>query len=480
MSNVHSTKVDEDIFSDFKIAAQLIGYAGRAIKRHRRVGIRVFFITMVVMLGMLPLLPRYYKIASRVLTQQSLILPALVNPTRAVSQNADEPTRSARELVMSHANLEIIIKEIKLAELWRAHRSLVGKVADFVRERIRPMSQDDLRDALIKTIEKRVVIKLDADVVIIEVEWSDARTAYVLSKALVDTFLKIRRDADLNQVRETVLILQRNTETVAAEVETSAQHFEELVKQKEEDFKAQYGIAKKIEEKPRYIEVTRRIADSDAQIKRWQTELQFKKSEYNNARIHYEAALKQTQEELIRVRGNLAPNHPDVLELTQRLATLQQPPAQVLALKEQVQNLEKQLGGQVLAHNPDGETIRMHVSEEFYKAMLNDPKIVPAMTEYQNKEKDYNDLKSRLTNAKMELETATAAMSYRYMITRPPVFPKEPTKPKLSLLILGSLALAGILGCAVAFLSEMLSGRIEETWQAKRFLGVAVLGEMDA
>ena len=57
-------------------------------------------------------------------------------------------------------------------------------------------------------------------------------------------------------------------------------------------------------------------------------------------------------------------------------------------------------------------------------------------------------------------------------------YPKAPIKPKLPLLFAGGLVLALTLAVFVAVALDLASGRVLESWQVERQLGLTVLGEV--
>ena len=88
----------------------------------------------------------------------------------------------------------------------------------------------------------------------------------------------------------------------------------------------------------------------------------------------------------------------------------------------------------------------------------------------------YQELLGRIDGATIELDTARAAFKYRYSVVRPAQVPKNPEKPKASVVLGGGLA-AAVLFAAVA--ADLRAGRIVEAWQIERLLGVPVLAEVE-
>jgi uncharacterized protein involved in exopolysaccharide biosynthesis len=91
----------------------------------------------------------------------------------------------------------------------------------------------------------------------------------------------------------------------------------------------------------------------------------------------------------------------------------------------------------------------------------------------------YEDALGRLDGAKVELEITRAAYKHQYTVVTPAELPNRPTKPTRQLVATGSLVGATILAILLATISDMLAGRILESWQIRRALKLDVLGELD-
>jgi hypothetical protein len=90
----------------------------------------------------------------------------------------------------------------------------------------------------------------------------------------------------------------------------------------------------------------------------------------------------------------------------------------------------------------------------------------------------YEELLMRIDSARIEQDTARAAFKYRYSIVRPASVPKKPVKPDVTLLFLGSLAVAMAAAILVGALRDWLSGRLVEAWGGGRALNLPVLSQV--
>jgi hypothetical protein len=68
-----------------------------------------------------------------------------------------------------------------------------------------------------------------------------------------------------------------------------------------------------------------------------------------------------------------------------------------------------------------------------------DPAVIAARAELRIRVDGYQDLTMRLENARLELETARAALPFRYVVTQPPERPRKPIAPNVLIIVVGGL-----------------------------------------
>jgi uncharacterized protein involved in exopolysaccharide biosynthesis len=91
----------------------------------------------------------------------------------------------------------------------------------------------------------------------------------------------------------------------------------------------------------------------------------------------------------------------------------------------------------------------------------------------------YSTLRAQIETTQIDFDTAEAAFKYRYSVIDPPLFPKGPSKPNASLLVVAGLlgGLAVAIFAAVA--ADLRSGRFIERWQVERALSLPTLAVID-
>jgi hypothetical protein len=83
----------------------------------------------------------------------------------------------------------------------------------------------------------------------------------------------------------------------------------------------------------------------------------------------------------------------------------------------------------------------------------------------------YQDLRTRLANVQIELETAQAAFNYRYSVTVPARVPRDPDSPNVPFVVLGGLIAGLVAGMALAVFAELRARSLLSPQALGRHLG---------
>ena len=490
--------VGDEPLIDIKTAGHYLGFVGRAVRRHRRlVTMSFLFCTSAGVLAAL-FLPKVYRISTRILTHRSLVMPALASPDRAVPQAADAPTAGAVERIHSRDNLENIMADVKLQELWESKRGALS----LAKERLLKLahlapSDAEMEEAYLKMLEERLSASVEGEVVKIDVEWPDPGIAKALSEDAVARFLKMRHDLELSEILGTVDILTRNVEASRLNIEDGLKTMQKLFNRKESELHGRQASAshETSHAKRRFVTMRKPVgaADGDPSADDARRLLAQKQSEMNSLRRAYESRRKKAEDELSALRASLGASHPDVRDAARTLDSLGQPPPELLALQAEEAKLAERVG--VMPSRDSGrltvpsrgepeqnsfDMVRMAVSDALFEQIEADPEIVTILAELKKRQDNHDDLVHRLAGARIESEIANAAFEFRYKVTLPPIYPKKFVKPNVPLLLLGGALVGLILGCIFAIARDLLSRRILEAWQIDRFIGLRVLGEIEA
>ena len=500
-TQTQTVSVGDEPIIDVKAAGYFLGFLGRSIRRRRRLMTTTFLVTAGLSTALALVMPRVYKINTRILTHKSLVMPALVDPDRSIPQAADAPTSGAVELIKSRDNLENLMADIKLQEVWDTKRSILWKTKDKILGLLGKPTKQDVHEAFLKMLDERIVATVDNEVVIMDVEWPDPDIAMSLAEGSLARFLKLRHDMELSEILSTVAILERNVENSRKGIEDAVSRMQKVFNEKERELEGRSAAStgeRRRARKNRVVAIRRPLGPDHADpagddLRR---ALADKQAAIEALKRGYESRLKRAQEELANLRSTLGPDHPDVQDAKRTLDSMNQAPPELVALQAEEARLASQLSSMPSNGNKEEpkvqvqtereaqsddsfDVMRVPVSEELYQDLGKDPEITSVMEELKKRQDAHDSLLRRLANARIESETANVAFEYRYIPTVPPVYPKKYVKPNIPVMIGGGMFLGLLLGVVFAVVADVMSKRVLEAWQLERFLNLKVLGELE-
>lgn len=477
---------DQGAFSsDVKRALNVVLFAFRAVKRRKKIALLVFVTTMIAAGGALTVMPKMYRVTTRILTHRAYVLPALVSPRRSIPLAADAPTKGTVELIKSRKLLEGVIQEAAIKETWDETRDPVGRLKDSIRETIfGEMPDADFHEALLEMLDKRVIAYIDDEVVVTQIEWHQPEVALAISKAVQAQFLRQKKDGELSEVRETLHILEANLESAHRTMEAAAEEFQRVVNskagvksggtpvkmrtirvRKPDDDRSERGDATKVAQLERDLADVRQLLRVEEG--------------------RYEKRLDEANAALSGLRQTLGPEHPDVQNATRVVEERSRPSPELMNLRASAAEIERQLrryeGGPARTGGDSYETVEVPetaVEERGGRVETTDPDIERALSSLEQRIARYNDFVLRLEDARTELATADAAFDHRYFVTTPPLYPKKHVKPKVPVVLGGGFFAALLLAFAFALGVDLASRRVIEPWQIERITGVPVLGSI--
>jgi uncharacterized protein involved in exopolysaccharide biosynthesis len=494
--------VQDEKIIDFKLVGELLGFVRNSIARNTFRFFSIFLTLAIVTTAIALILPKMYQINTKILTHKAAVMPALVHPDRSIPQAADDPTAGAEELLKSRENLSNLLKDIQLEENWEKRRSFLFRFKDqIVTSILGKPSEQDVHESFLKLLDERIKAKVDRDVVSMQVEWPDADIAMNLAEGLVKRFRKIRHDMELGEIRDTVSILERNVETSRQSIEESVNKLASLFSRKEKALGHKTHHKKAAVRRERVVSIRRpqSAKNLDPAMNEMRKALAEKQEQISAVKERYEQNIKKAQEELNALRANLGPEHPDVVEARHHLEQVSRMPRELEKMRMEEARLTGQLASMpdkalaapkvqlVTVKEPEsqeasdaaGDVVQLPVSDELSKQIESDPELSSMMAQLKQREDAHDELLRRLSNARIESETAEIAFEYRYLLTEPPVYPKKYISPNIPVLITGGIVVGIVLGILSVVMKDAFSKRILESWQVERFLKLKVLGEID-
>jgi uncharacterized protein involved in exopolysaccharide biosynthesis len=197
---------------DWGLLVDALGYAKNSVARHWFLALLITGVLSGLAVGVSKILPRQYKVETRLLTQRNFIISSLANPGRSIPGEADQPTRSAWEMIMRFENLKSIVHQAKLLEYWDAHRSPMSRLKEKLTGKApAPMSDKDKEEVLIGMLDRAMNVGVEggSGTVSIGVEWSDPQLALNIVEAAQKNFLDMRQAGEMSAVSEAITILEK-------------------------------------------------------------------------------------------------------------------------------------------------------------------------------------------------------------------------------------------------------------------------------
>jgi len=474
---------------DWEALRDYLAYVKNALLRHKLLALTTFVVTAALGLAVAKFLPRTYYSQATLLPKRSSTIAALVNPDRIPALDPDPPnplrppgevdsvTRSAGQAVLRRENLVALIKRVNLMDRWEATRAPLLRFKDLVMQSISSRPSEDIKlDSMVGMLEKQLNVDTEDGKVTISVLWPDPQLAYELVDAAQQSFLEARQREDLASIKDAMEILELHE------------------KKANENVKLAYTNAEKVFTQ---IMLERRRAVGDPRVaggfstNQQMAGLRFliraKRRAISDSEEQHNRRLEQLNADLVAQRKLFGENHPNIVELQQRIVGLRaqgSPNTKVLQTEEKQLAAEyERYGGQAVPFpdepQPDPYGLE-RVLIGILPALSENPRAAMASDELQASLILQQQLRKRIEAAKMERDIVQASFKYRYTVLTPADFPRAPVKPNAKVIALGGVLAGLLLGLFAAIARDVLSGRLLQPWQVRRGLGLPVLAELDS
>ncbi len=473
---------------DWEQLKDYFGYLRRAVRRHWLMALVTFLVTVALGLAAAKLLPRTWYSESKLLPRRVATIAALVNPERAHILNPDPPnpmrppnevdaqTKVAAEAVLRQDNLVALTKKLNLLDRWEATRPPLLRFKDTVMRMLRPAPDEDARmDGMVGTLQKRLMVNTEDGKVTIGVQWGDPQLAYELVDAAQQSFLEARQREDVASVDDAIAILEEHEKQAAEAVKESYDEFEKT-------FSAIMIERRRVVGDPRLLP---RFSSTDQELAQLRFLIRAKRRAIADAQVQHNQRMTEMQDELAQKREMYAPDHPTVVDLEGRVASLRAGSPQVKALQREEREMLAEyadLGGKSLPF-PDEPVPDPYGLERVLMGLLpavsENPSAAVTLERLRSRLSAQQQILKRIDAAKLEREIAMKSFKYRFTVLTPAEFPRKPIKPNALIIAIGSVVAGLLLGIFAALARDVLSGRVLESWQVERGLGLPVLAELD-
>jgi uncharacterized protein involved in exopolysaccharide biosynthesis len=446
-----------------------LGFVLRAPRRHKALALGSFLAIVALAVAVARVIPHRYQVEASILAQRSPIMATLSNP--GMNREWDAPARAAREVVIRRAHLVALAKDTRLMERYLANRAPAVRARDWLVERLTGQARDPARlfDDLVAALAERLWVTVSAEgAVTITFVWSDRELACEIVAAAMQTFLDERYASEIKAVGEAIAILQSHDAKVEREVAATLERVEERERA--------LGIRSL---RPVSGVQRARGPGPEEEVARLDALLAARRRALSDLEGLRQQRLADLQAQLAREQAIYAASHPTLISTRQAVESLSQPSPQIMALRAEAQELERQLAlhgrpvtasGPILESDPTGVRLRLLGTD--------DPRLEFERRRLEDLLRQHSNLLDRIDSAQVEMDTAQAAFKYRYSTIAPPLLPRRPIRPYGLLAVVG-----GVLGgLSMAFFAstavDLGGGRILERWQLERSLGLPVLGDV--
>jgi len=397
--------------------------------------------------GAASVLPRTYSGETRILAKRNYNMSAIAAPRRAVPPSSEAPAASATELILQHDALVAIVRQARLVERWESTAPPLSRGKQALRERLKgPLGPQETEEAILGMLRQRMRIGVDQnEIIIIRVSWWDPDDVLAILNASVEGFLSARERLDVETIEETEAILQRTAEEVRVSLE-----------QRLEDFRL--ARARAVDGTVTRVSATRSTA---AEIQQLRIELQARQRFRQELERQRNMRISDLQLQITEQSATLAERHPDQIAARDALGRLMEDDGGVDQARGTEEELERSISA--LGGDASGLTGTM-AGSDFMEAGVSpdeDASVIYARTLLRIDADDYQDMVSRLKNARVEIETARAAFPFRYSVTRPAERPRKPDSPNVPLVWVGGL-LAGLASGILAAVFLQLRARLAD------------------
>ncbi len=413
--------------------------------------------------------PRTYECDAQILITRTT---SLGGPNAAQLLTGDERKELAKEYeqqIMARDNIIQIVQQAKLVERWNEiqspHRRLISNIQAKLGQ---PRPTDDQKfEALMRTIEGRLKVEVDATTVAFRLEWSEPKSAKDIVTVAVENFQKKRFEVEVGVIPESVRALQKQVDDKRKETQKIAKELNEAEAKKNPTGKTRF--------------VSREVANNepgqgDPAI--------FKKLEAVRGDIAQREELKRNRlaelnAKLADMSATYAAGHPDMIALKNTLAATQHDPAELAAARAEERRLAQEFENSKNAKLGEKKTVVVATTDSAAPAVPQVPLSVEGLRQaYERLEKQLTDLEADLNQQKVQEKRIELAFKNRYSVTRPPEVPGGPKKPVGPMAgVIGALCTFALMLVA-AVLRDRASGLFYEPRDVRDRLGLPVYATM--
>jgi uncharacterized protein involved in exopolysaccharide biosynthesis len=387
--------------------------------------------------------PQSFSTDARLLVRKADLMPALAHPRRSVPSGSDNLTQSAGDFVRDRQALRAIVERYDLTTRWDRDRAPLLKLKDDLMARLRgPVPEADRVEALVDVLARRILVTVNGEVITVWARWSDAATAVDIVEGATDAYLQARRRVDIDAIADTYTLLERSVEAARLDVERHVETTRLVTRRRPSGMVPAALTAEPV----RVVEDPQR--DRRAQL------LAAERTADTLAAAH--ATTVRTLETQLAERISRATDrHPDVIALRRQLEQTRVVPESVTQARAEADALRDVIDRTEQTERPVVRSAPRVLAAGLAPLATEDEGAMYARALLESSIASYQDLLDRLSNTRIELDTARAAFDYRYALISGARTPNRPDSPNGLLLIIGAFGVGLVAGTGRAVLREV-------------------------
>ena len=505
MNQAEDPEEEEGGGLQLEVLKSYLSFGIRAVSMHRWLAGSVFAVVAGITLALLAVWPRTYYTETKLMAQASKALSPDENATRDLVN-----FKGAYETIMRHDNLVSVVRQTNLVKHWGETRPFALRMKDTLFNLRGKPSDKDMEAVLVATVKDRLQVQAGDGVLTLSVYWPDPGMAARLLEVVRQNFLEARHVAEISTIADYIAILEGHAAKLRHEIDRNVETIEHLREQK----LAQYGRkadgaaatpAAPATAPDAPAEPVRRIAApvvrsaaDEEEIARLKVKLEAKQRAMAELEDNRGRRLAEEQARLRELSVKFTAEHPLVENAKQNVRALSEESQQFVALRNEVQALQNELGGkksvldaQTVAvggrrraaaaaggatGGSGGEPLPPEVLR-FMQDSTGDTFDPAVAAQFRHAVEKYMSLRGTISTARIDLDTAQAAFQYRYKLMVPAEAPSKPIKPKVPLVALAGILGGLLFGAAAATIAALRTDRIVERWQVQQ-LQLPVLSEL--
>jgi uncharacterized protein involved in exopolysaccharide biosynthesis len=436
----------------------------RAVRRRKLVALSVFVLTIALVTVAAWSMPTAYRAHVRILASPLEGAPGTVRPQGGADKSELAP--AAVDVVRSHEVLRTLVHEEHLADSWERTRPLLLRYKDALTQKLtgHAFTEDELEEAVAFVLEKRVTVSVADHVVDIGVSWPEPDAARRIVERMRKSFLDSRTQAELTALRERSAALDAQVESVKKKADATVAELTALTAKKRKGAKP--STVRGLQAEGRWRDLP------DPQLSALRTKILNARKAIAEREDVQRKRIAELKAQYAEQSANLGPNHPALLDTADKLSALNADTSDVDALRRDEEALVSdfvRLGGR------DSDLSVDPAPNWPTELMTDDPQVTWLKTQMDLQSSALASAMRAAVDARVAAASAEAQVPERYTVLQPALTPREPVSVAPFKLIGGGVFLALLLSAFAAVFVELRRGKLEESWQVERWLGIPTL-----